>query len=142
MYEMSLEECQARRAILSEIRKEQEAEKFTNCNCDCYNRAKASHPKLINQLNAGDTQAAETILAFYQKCINAWAKDIYHDPVYESHFKAEIGAMFIKKCAELNSESLCHQLKLVATDIADAHLKHIEEHQVGLKEISVNSVCD
>ena len=140
MYELSLAECQRRRSILCEIRKEMVAEKFSNSSCHCYEKAKSSHQKLINQLNAGDIQAAESILSFYQPCINTWAKDIYNDPVYESHFKAEIAATLIKNCADLNSVSLCHTLKIVSADIADGHLKHIEERHLGLQECEEHAV--
>jgi len=129
MYHLSLAECQRRRILLGEIRKEMEAGKYPSARCDCYQSAKASQPELIRRLNAGDALASESILAFYQGCINDWAKDIYDDPVYESHFKAEIAAMFIQKCSILDSDSLCHQLKAFSTEIADSHLKHIEEYQ-------------
>jgi len=36
---------------------------------------------------------------------------------------------------------LCHQLNIISTDIADAHLKHIEEHQLGHQECQEGIVC-
>lgn len=131
MYEMSIAECQRRRRSIGEIRKGLESEKDTDFTCICHNRAQESQPQLLERFIAGDDQVVESILALYQGCIDSWAKDIYKDPVYESHFKAEIAARLIRECEHIESATLCHQLKQIACDVADAHLKHIEEHHLS-----------
>lgn len=128
MYELSLAECQRRRKLINELYDEIKANPVTNSRCECHASAQAALPNLLERLAAGDDLIVESILAFYQGCINAWAKDIYNDPVYESHFKAEIAARILQKPTDFKSESLCHQLKLATCEIADAHLEHIETH--------------
>ena len=130
MYGISLSECQRRRGLLAEIRNEIAAE-APGSGCDCHNRAQASQPRLLERLIAGDDLAVEPILSIYQRCIDAWAKDIYKDPVYESQFKAEIAARFIQECVHLESETLCHRLKVISCEVADDHLRHIEEHHLS-----------
>ncbi len=131
MYEMSITECQRRRGILGEIRKELEADGAADFNCQCHQRARASQPQLLERFIAGDNEVVESILGFYQSCIDAWAKDIYNDPVYESHFKAEIAARFIQECVHFENATICHRLKLISCEVADAHLQHIEAHHAS-----------
>jgi hypothetical protein len=142
MYELSLTECQRRRKVLREIREDLESNPGANPDCECHAKAKAALPDLIERLIAGDDQFVEPILAFYQRCINTWAKHAYSDPVYESHFKAELAARLIQECTGIESASLCHRLKTLGCEIIDAHLKHIEEHQIGLQgETKLDGHC-
>lgn len=134
MYEISLSECQRRRGLLAEIRNEIAAE-APGFRCDCHDRAQATQPQLLERLIAGDDLAVEPILAIYQGCMDAWAKDIYKDPVYESQFKAEIAARFIQECVHLESETLCHKLKMISCEVADDHLRHIEEHHLSRQAV-------
>jgi hypothetical protein len=133
MYELSLTECQRRRKVLLEIRDEIESNRGANPDCECHAKAKAALPDLIERFIAGDDQSVEPILAFYQRCIDTWAKHAYNDPVYESHFKAEMAARLIQECTGIESASLCHRLKTLSWEIIDDHLRHIEEHQSGLQ---------
>jgi hypothetical protein len=119
--------------VLQEIHDEIELNRGVNPDCECHAKAKAALPDLIERLIAGDDQSVEPILAFYQRCIDTWAKHAYNDPVYESHFKAEMAARLIHECTGIESASLCHRLKTLSWEIIDDHLRHIEEQQSGLK---------
>lgn len=139
MYEMKIEECRRRRMLLVELRKDLELNHGPNLKCECHDSALAALPQLIERLIGGDDQASESILAFYQGCIDSWAKDIYHDPVYESHFKAEIAARFVQQCVHFEAEKFCYQLKLISCEIVDAHLKHIEEFHLAVSSQQVTA---
>lgn len=123
MYQMSLERCRQRQAGLIEIRQDIKNEHGPSFNCSCLEKANKDHPDLLTQLNAGDELVVESILGLYQSCIDAWAKDVYHDPAYESYFKAELAARMVRDASVLRSETLCRFIKLTSCDI------FIEQHQ-------------
>ena len=134
MYEWSVAECQRRRIILKEIRKEMEENHGPDLECDCHQSALAALPDLLVRLSSGDELAVEPILEFYKPCIDGWAKDAYSDPVYESQFKAEIAVRFIQTACNLESKSLCYELKLASMDVIVGHLDYIEEHQQQIEQ--------
>ena len=130
MFELNLEQCRYGLSQLKEVREILAKEHGSNLLCECHQSAQAALPDLLARLASGDELAVEPILGFYGRCINTWARDIYHDAVHESHFKAEIGARFIIECGKLESASLCYRLKLITQDIVETHFRHIEEQHL------------
>jgi hypothetical protein len=142
MYEMSLERCRQRQAELIKIRQEIEHMHGPSFSCSCLQKAKDAHPDLITRLNAGDELVVESILGFYQSCIERWANDVYHDPMYESYFKAELAARLVRDAAMLRSDTLCRHISLAACDTIIDHHNHIEEFhlaQMNEQAVTVNA---
>ena len=117
MTELTASECKRRLPRLREVFEGYGTlpDDFT---CQCHEGAKGKAAELLRQTILGDEDAMKNLLAYYERCIAAWSKDLYPSEAQRMMFRAELTRALVRLAPGLGADGFCKAMQLCSTHIA------------------------